>query len=225
MQRFAVIVAGGRGLRMNSEIPKQFLLLRGKPVLMHTLEAFYVAYPDMQIILVLPIDHIPTWQTLISDHGFKLNHTVVEGGAERFESVKNGLKRCTNGIVGIHDGVRPLITPELIRRCYEQAEERGSAIPVVPITQSLRKLDGERNVPFDRTGVHAVQTPQCFRVEALKLAYQKPFQKAFTDDATVYEAEHGSVHVLKGDELNLKITTLSDLHIAEAILAGTQQQG
>ncbi|MEZ4721345.1 MAG: 2-C-methyl-D-erythritol 4-phosphate cytidylyltransferase [Flavobacteriales bacterium] len=219
MKNSIVIVAGGKGSRMNSELPKQFMLLSDVPVLMHTLERFAQAIEDIHIVLVLPKDHISFWKGLCQQMDFDLHHEVVEGGKERFDSVKNGLTACPNeGVIGVHDGVRPLLTEELILRCYTEAAKYGSALPVVPITQSLRKMDGESSYAVDRKGMLNVQTPQCFGAEQIKAAYNQPFTPAFTDDATVFEAAGNAIHLVDGEETNVKITTQADLKIAEAIL-------
>lgn len=221
MKKYAVIVAGGKGSRMQSELPKQFLLLLDLPILMHTIERFAMALDDVQIVLVLPEDQIKFWKNMCAQMDFDIEHTIVSGGETRFHSVKNGLSACgNNGVVGIHDGVRPLISDQLIERCFAAAEEFDSALPVVPITQSLRKIDGDKNAAMSREGVVAVQTPQCFDLALLKAAFEREYQDAFTDDATVFEFAGHSVHLVEGEETNIKITTPADLAIAEAILLG-----
>lgn len=220
MVRSAVIVAGGKGLRMQTDIPKQFLELNGKPVLMHTIEQFYNAFDsNIQIVLVLPLDHQGYWKSLCNKLSFHIPHAVAHGGQTRFDSVKSGLSKCPDtGIVGIHDGVRPLISQELIQNCYSVAEEKGSALPVVAITQSLRKRELSTSHPIDREGMCAVQTPQCFDILSIRNAYESANHKDFTDDATVFEAADGQISLVDGEETNIKITTQADLKIAEAIL-------
>jgi 2-C-methyl-D-erythritol 4-phosphate cytidylyltransferase len=204
---------------MKSDLPKQFLLLLDAPILMHTLERFALAIEDIELIVVLPEQEQTTWKNLCGQMGFDLPHQVVTGGATRYDSVKNGLAACTeDGLVGIHDGVRPLVSEELIVKCFAAAETHGSALPVVPVTQSLRKVDGEQSAAMSREGVVEVQTPQCFRLETLKPCYSGPVQDHFTDDATVFEAHGHQVHLMEGEPTNLKITTQADLKIAEAIL-------
>lgn len=220
MKKYAVIVAGGSGSRMKSDIPKQFLTLAGKPVLMHTLERFSEALAPCEIILVLPENQQGFWANLCLEHSFKVPHQIVSGGETRFHSVKNGLNACANdGLVGIHDGVRPLISAAMIQRCYASAEKHGSGLPVVQITQSLRKVDGDSNKAISREGVVAVQTPQCFDLSLLKPAFEAEYHESFTDDATVFEHAGHSINLVEGEETNIKITTPADLAIAEAILA------
>lgn len=223
MERTALIVAGGRGTRMKSDLPKQFMLLLDIPVLMHTMERFAQADVNTQIILVLPPDQIDFWNKLCAQMDFDLPHQVVAGGETRFDSVKNGLAQCpTQGVIGIHDGVRPLVSIELIDACYQKAAEAGSAIPCVPIAQSLRKVAEDASHPIERDGVFAVQTPQCFTAASIIEAYEKAEHNAFTDDATVLEAANLGVNVIEGEPTNLKITTAADLLIAEALLSRSQ---
>lgn len=204
---------------MKSDLPKQFLLLLDAPILMHTLERFALAVDDITLIVVLPEQEQQTWRNLCMQMGFDLPHTVVTGGATRYDSVKNGLDACEDeGLVAIHDGVRPLVSEELIVHCFEAAKEHGSALPIVPVTQSLRKVEGDRSTAMLREGVVEVQTPQCFQLATLKPCYKGEAQDSFTDDATVFEAHGHSVHLVEGQPTNLKITTQADLKIAEAIL-------
>lgn len=219
MNRYALIVAGGKGARMKSELPKQFMLLLDVPVLMHTIERFALADESITIILVLPTDQISFWKGLCAQLDFDIEHTIIEGGKTRYNSVKNGLAACPDeGIVAIHDGVRPLVSIALIQTCIQTAQKHGSALPVLPITQSLRKVTEHSSHAMDRDGVMAVQTPQCFSLTLLKPSYNKPFEPAFTDDATVFEASGNNVHLVEGESTNIKITTPADLKIAEAIL-------
>ncbi|MEO7080313.1 MAG: 2-C-methyl-D-erythritol 4-phosphate cytidylyltransferase [Flavobacteriales bacterium] len=219
MERSTIIVAGGSGKRMGSTVPKQFLLLRGKPVLCHTIEAFYRFDADMQIIVVLPIEQMDAWTALCSKHGFTIHHTVVAGGAERFHSVGEGLKAVKHiGLVAVHDGVRPLVSLELIARCFAAAEEHGAAIPVVPLSSSVRELEDGGSHAVDRSRLRTVQTPQCFRVELLRKAFELPYDPVFTDEATLVERMGLAVHLLDGEELNIKVTTPVDLRVAEVVL-------
>lgn len=213
-------MAGGQGLRMGTSLPKQFIEVLGLPVLMHTLHKFdRVFNQDDSIVLVLPEDHIPYWKNLCAKHNFHVRHKIAKGGITRFESVKNGLACCNeHGTIGIHDGVRPLISERLITECFAQAEKTGSALPVEPISQSLRKIDGNSSRPLDRNGVVTVQTPQCFKAELIQNAYKTEFKATFTDDATVYESAGHIINMIAGEATNVKITTPSDLKIAEAIL-------
>lgn len=221
MKKYAVIVAGGKGSRMQSELPKQFMLLLDLPILMHTIERFLWAYEDIEIVLVLPKEQIPFWKNLCVQMDFLVDHEIVEGGETRFHSVKNGLAACPeNGLVAIHDGVRPMVSPELIQKCFVAAEEHVSALPVTPVTQSLRKVNGDESNAMSREGVVAVQTPQCFQLEPLKAAFEVDFHTSFTDDATVFEAAGHKIHLVDGEATNIKITTPDDLKLAEAVLGG-----
>lgn len=208
---------------MKSELPKQFMLLLDAPILMHTIERFAHAIPEINLILVLPEHEQATWTKLCRQMDFDIPHTIVNGGATRYDSVKNGLSACPNdGLVAIHDGVRPMVTEDLIQSCFTAAESFGSALPVVEIAQSLRKIEGESSRGISREGVVAVQTPQCFQLAVLKPCYLGEVQANFTDDATVFEAHGHTIHLVEGETTNLKITTQADLKIAEAILAMTR---
>ncbi len=219
MQRTTIIVAGGSGKRMGSAVPKQFLMLQGKPVLCHTIEAFHRFDADMQLIVVLPKEQMDAWAALCSEHGFTISHTVVAGGAERFHSVREGLNAVKHiGLVAVHDGVRPLVSVELIARCFAAAEEHGAAIPVVPVSSSVRELEDGGSHAVDRSRLRMVQTPQCFRVELLRKAFELPYDPAFTDEATLVERMGLAVHLVEGEERNIKVTTPLDLRVAEVLL-------
>jgi len=219
MQRSTIIVAGGTGKRMGSAVPKQFLLLQGKPVLCHTIEAFFRFDPDMQLIVVLTQEQMDAWEALCSKYHFEVEHTVVAGGAERFHSVGEGLKAVKNaGLVAVHDGVRPLVSAELIARCFAAAEEYGAAIPVVPVSSSVRKVEEGGSRAVDRSLLRIVQTPQCFQVELLRKAFELPYDPAFTDEATLAERLGAAVHLVDGEERNIKVTTPLDLRLAEVSL-------
>lgn len=216
---YALIVAGGKGLRMGSDLPKQFLPVGGKPVLMRTLEAFYTCNPEMQIILVLPRSQQPYWAQLCEEHSFSLPHVVVDGGETRYHSVKNGLAYVgSSGLVGVHDGVRPFVSQEVIARCYTLAAEKKAVIPVIDIVETVRHLEGEGSVTVNRDEYKLVQTPQVFDVDLLKQAYEQPYTPFFTDDASVVEAMGVPVHLAAGNRENIKITTPFDLKIASALL-------
>ncbi|WP_298524319.1 2-C-methyl-D-erythritol 4-phosphate cytidylyltransferase [uncultured Porphyromonas sp.] len=218
-ERYAIIVAGGRGLRMGGELPKQFLSLSGKPVLMRTLELFEGEVS--RIILVLPEDHIPFWQELCEQYHFTLSHTVALGGETRFHSVRSGLSHLPQeGLVAVHDGVRPLVSSALIRRSFEEAERSGAALPACPVTDSLRlRQDEGKSEAVDRSRYVAVQTPQTFDLGRLQQAYQQDYSPLFTDDASVYEAASlGSITLIDGEETNIKLTTPRDLLLAELLL-------
>jgi 2-C-methyl-D-erythritol 4-phosphate cytidylyltransferase len=221
---FALIVAGGKGLRMGSSLPKQFLPLAGRPLLMHSIEAFLEASPDIPVAVVLPGDQMDTWKRLCGEHRFDRPHTLVEGGPTRFQSVKNGLVAFEgDGLVAVHDGARPLIRPETIRRLYSEAAKSGSAIPVIPPKDSLRWEDESGNRVIDRNFVKLIQTPQVFGLEQLKAAYRLPYEVAFTDDATVWEKAGHAVHLTEGQESNIKVTRPGDLLLAEALMAGERR--
>jgi 2-C-methyl-D-erythritol 4-phosphate cytidylyltransferase len=219
MDRSTILVAGGVGKRMASRVPKQFLLLQGKPVLCHAIGAFHRFSPDMQLIVVLPKDQLAAWRTLCTEHRFSIPHTVVSGGAERFHSVQEGLKQVQHdGLVAVHDGVRPLVSVELIGRCFAAAEGHGAAIPVVPIGPSVRQVKGGSSEALDRAALRIVQTPQCFAVPLLRKAFELPFDPAFTDEATLVERQGTPVTLVEGEERNLKVTTPMDLRLAEVLL-------
>ena len=219
MKKFVIIVAGGSGSRMGTEIPKQFLELNGKPVLMHTIRIFHEFDPASEIILVLPPNQQQFWKALCLKYSFDLAHQVVSGGPTRFHSVKNGLAKIDeSGIVFIHDGVRPLVSAETLKRCLETAREKGNAIPVLPVHESLRKSEGETTVSVDRSLYFSVQTPQTFRTEQILEAFKQDFDPAFTDDASVAEKAGFSIQLVEGNRENIKITTPTDLIIAEAFL-------
>jgi 2-C-methyl-D-erythritol 4-phosphate cytidylyltransferase len=221
MKKYAVIVAGGSGLRMGTDIPKQFILLNRKPLLWYTLEAFLSAYNDMQIILVLPKENIPQGESISKDTGAAARINITAGGTTRFHSVQNGLALIANDIsvVFVHDGVRCLVTKELIQRCYKQAIEKGSAIPAVAATDSIRIIEDNAHSVADRNKVRIIQTPQTFLSTLLIPAFNTSYQPAYTDEATVVEASGKEVFLVEGDYENIKITRPTDLLIAEKILA------
>ncbi len=207
---------------MNSEVPKQFLPLDGKPVLMHTLERFHDFDATADLILVLPKDQIDTWQNLCTKHNFTLKHQITEGGSERFYSVRNGLKLTLreNALIAIHDGVRPFVSNTTLQNCFADAEKFGNAIPCVEIPDSLRKIADEKgkNSMVNRQEFRAIQTPQVFRAEVIHQAFEQEFSPAFTDDASVAEAAKNKIHLVAGNRENIKITTPFDLMIGEQIL-------
>ncbi|MBP7512274.1 MAG: 2-C-methyl-D-erythritol 4-phosphate cytidylyltransferase [Bacteroidia bacterium] len=220
LKRFAIIVAGGKGLRMGANLPKQFIELAGKPVLMHTLLSF-AEIQDLQLVLVLPKDHFSYWEKLCINHNFTTEHQIVEGGNTRFQSVKNGLLaikgKCS--LVAIHDGVRPLVSKDVILNSFTNAHEKGNAITVVPLKDSLRKQELLSNHSVNRANYYLVQTPQTFQYQLINEAYERASNDDnFTDDASVLEAYGSSINMVEGDYKNLKITTPEDLIIAEALL-------
>jgi 2-C-methyl-D-erythritol 4-phosphate cytidylyltransferase len=220
MKKFAVIVAGGSGLRMGGDLPKQFMMLNDKPVLYYTLKTFLDAYDDMQVILVLPVDYTDMGQEIIDAWFDKDRIRITAGGDTRFQSVKNGLLLTEDdSIIFVQDGVRCLLTKDLIRRCYDQALETGSAIPVIASLDSVRLKNESGNDAVERNSVKLVQTPQTFHGKILRSAYQIDYKDKFTDEATVVEAYGMKVTLVDGEEENIKITRPMDLVIAEMILS------
>lgn len=242
---YAIIVAGGRGLRMGADLPKQFMPIGGRPILMHTLEVFERAIPGIQLILVLPTDQQALWHNLCCQHAFTLKHTIVDGGATRFHSVFNGLRSIENvelsatpdgcSLVGVHDGVRPFVSVDVIRRCYDIARKGRAVVPVIPVVETVRQLsstvpqalsplttqrtDGDitsSSVTLDRSLLRLVQTPQVFPLDLLRRAYEQPYRETFTDDASVVEALGYPITLVEGNRENIKITTPFDLAVAEA---------
>lgn len=219
MRKYAVIVAGGKGLRMGTAVPKQFLELNGHPVLYHTIKAFLTAYADMHLVLVLPQDQLSYAQMVLQSFPERIDMTIVSGGETRYHSVQNGLKAVEGeAVIFVHDGVRPLVTPALIQRCYEQAVEKGSAIPAIPVADSVRVVDGEDSDPIDREAMRIIQTPQTFRSDVLLPAFEQVWQPSFTDEATVVEAHGTDVYLVAGERSNIKVTTPEDMVIAEALM-------
>lgn len=223
LPRYAVIVAGGRGLRMGGDLPKQFLPIGGKPVLMHTLEHFAPLVDAL--ILVLPEDHIPYWQALCAQYAFRLPVRLALGGETRWHSVRSALSLLPQtGWVAVHDGVRPFVSTELIEACFEGAESHGAALPALAVTDSLRQRgEAGESIAVERSHYVAVQTPQTFSLEQLQRAYALPYSPAFTDDASVYEAAgFGAPLLVDGERTNIKLTTPLDLALAELLLQGAK---
>lgn len=222
MKKYAVIVAGGSGSRMNSNIPKQFLLIRKKPVLFYTIDVFLKTYDDMEIILVLPEEHISKGQEIIDAYFDPLRISICPGGPTRFHSVQNGLSLINGeGIIFVHDGVRCLLTKELVKRCYNETKKMGSAIPVITSKDSVRLINGDAHIAVDRETVKLVQTPQTFHSKILLNAFKIDHKDKFTDEATVVEAFGIKVNLVEGEESNIKITTPADMILAEQLI----QQG
>ncbi|WP_455586229.1 2-C-methyl-D-erythritol 4-phosphate cytidylyltransferase [Bacteroides sp.] len=218
MTRTALIVAGGKGLRMGSDLPKQFLPIGGKPVLMHTIEAFHRFDETMKVILVLPQEQQAYWRELCYAHHFSIEHIVVDGGETRFHSVKNGLDYVESGLVGVHDGVRPFVSQQVIGRCYELAATKKAVIPVIDVVETIRHLTGAESETVNRSDYKLVQTPQVFDVELLKKAYAQEYTSLFTDDASVVEAMGVPVYMVEGNRENIKITTPFDLKISSVLV-------
>lgn len=221
MRKSIIIVAGGNGTRMGADIPKQFIELNGKPILMHTLDNLQAIYSSMQLVLVLPKDQFSYWEELKKKHQFETAHDLAEGGKTRFLSVKSGLQKVLNSdVVGVHDGVRPFASKQVIDACFEKASQNGAAIPVVPIVQSLRVVQNGQSNAVDRSNYCAVQTPQCFRTDTLKEAFAQADRVDYSDDATVVEEYGQSISMVDGNTENIKITTPMDLQLAQLIIAG-----
>lgn len=228
MKKYVLIVAGGKGLRMGGDLPKQFIPMNGKPILMHTLETFYKWDASAGQILVLPEDHQPYWNMLCKEIGCKVPHKIANGGTTRFHSVLNGLQLLQQEIgnnpdyqeeiiVGIHDGVRPFVSSEVITTCFAEASRCKAVIPTIPMIDSLRETDETGSHPVDRNRYMAVQTPQVFEYNLLMQAYGQLYNEQFTDDASVVEAAGHTIMTVPGNRENIKITTPFDLLVAEAL--------
>ena len=218
---YIIIVAGGKGLRMGSDIPKQFLPIGGKPVLMRTLARFREYSKDIQIILVLPEAQQEYWHQLCEEYHFDVEYTLANGGQTRFHSVQNGLAKVPDdaiGVVGVHDGVRPFPSIEVIRNCYTTAREKKAVIPVIPVVETVRHLEGDSSMTVPRDAYRLVQTPQTFDIQLLKAANRQPYNDGFTDDASVVEAFGYGITLVEGNRENIKITTPYDLKIAEVLI-------
>lgn len=216
--RYAIVVAGGKGLRMGSDLPKQFIPIQGKPVLLHTLDLFRTC---VQTVLVLPESHITYWQELCSQYADVPPHHIVLGGETRYHSVRNALEHLAGkeGLVAVHDGVRPLASTALIERCFSMAEATGNAIPTIPLVDSIRHCTPQGSVAVDRTQYLCVQTPQVFDLTQLQSAYAHGYQEHYTDDASVYEAHcTPPIAIVEGEERNIKLTRAQDLILAEYYL-------
>lgn len=218
MKKHIIIVAGGKGLRMGGDIPKQFLPVCGKPVLMRTLEAFRTYDPSIHIVLVLPVSQQAYWKELCQTYRFELPHDIADGGETRFHSVMNGLALVEgDGLVGVHDGVRPFVSQEVIACCYEEASRQKAVIPVVGVVETVRHLTDEGSETVPRDQYRLVQTPQVFDAALLRRAYQQEYTALFTDDASVVEALGEKVHLVEGNRENIKLTTPFDLKLAEIL--------
>lgn len=220
MKKYAIIVAGGSGTRMGGSVPKQFQILHKLPILMHTIEKFYKYDDTISIILVLPQSQVGYWHSLCDEYKFIIPHEIAIGGATRFQSVSNGLKHIKNdGIVAVHDGVRPLVSLETLNRCFEEALKFGTAIPVISPSESVRIVDGNKSHAIDRSTVRLVQTPQVFQTDILLRSYNTGYCDKFTDDASVVENAGFKIHTTEGNRENIKLTTPDDMIFAEAILS------
>jgi 2-C-methyl-D-erythritol 4-phosphate cytidylyltransferase len=213
-----IITAGGIGKRMGAVLPKQFMQIREKPVLMYTIERFYHFDPSMQLIVTLPETWVYHWEDLIHEFEFRIPHRVVLGGEERYHSIKNALDYCHGNYIAIHDGVRPLVSEETLENCLTALQSHKAVIPVIPLKESIRRLDGEQSAAVDRSHFVLVQTPQCFESSVLKAAYEQPYGPEITDDACLVEANGIPIYMVPGNEENIKITTQVDFSLADYLL-------
>jgi 2-C-methyl-D-erythritol 4-phosphate cytidylyltransferase len=218
MKLTVIITAGGIGKRMKSDLPKQFLLLKDKPIIMHTIERFLNYNSDFEILVSLPAEYIQFWKKICKDYSFTVEHTIVEGGKERYHSIKNALQKATGDLIFVHDAVRPLVSMKTLKEAEKCAIENNSAVPVLPMKDSLRKGDQKDSKHVDRSQFWMVQTPQVFKRELLIAAYKLPYSNQITDDASLVEKFGEKVHLSKGNEENIKITTPLDMEIAEFLL-------
>ena len=214
---YVIIVAGGKGLRMGSDIPKQFLPIAGKPVLMRTLERFRAYSSTLQIVLVLPEAQQDYWKQLCKQYDFKVDYQLANGGQTRFHSVQNGLALVPDDAVGVHDGVRPFPNIDVIRNCYDTARSAKAVIPVIPVVETVRLLKSEGSITVPRDQYRLVQTPQTFDIQLLKAANRQPYNDGFTDDASVVESYGHAITLVEGNRENIKITTPYDIIVAEAL--------
>lgn len=220
MENYVIIVAGGKGNRMKSGIPKQFIPINNKPILMHTIQNFRNYESKMKIILVIPADHIKLWKELCTEFHFDVEHQIVRGGKERFYSVKNGLKVVPmDALVLIHDGVRPLVSHQTIERAIETALKKGNAVPCIKVIDSMRRISADNSKIVNREEYRLIQTPQVFHASLIKHAYQKRYRKNFTDDASVLESFGVKINLVEGNQSNLKITQPIDITISEALIS------
>lgn len=219
MKQAVIIVAGGKGMRMGADIPKQFLPIAGKPILMKTLECFYSYNKNIQIVLVLPQTQQEYWRSLCKEYDFNVPHKVANGGETRFHSVKNGLEAVDKSaeLIGVHDGVRPFVSLQVIEDCYKEAQKSGAAIPVIDVFETVRHIKEGISATVPRNEYKLVQTPQVFNAELLRNAYTQPFTDFFTDDASVVEAYNHKIELVNGNRENIKITTPYDMKIAEVL--------
>ena len=220
MNKYVIIAAGGIGARMKSHVPKQYLSVNDVPIIIHTINKFQLAIPGIKIIVVLPSDRINSWEEFCNEHKFVFHHQICAGGETRFHSIKKGLELINgNAIVAIHDAVRPLVTVALIQEVFKHTESNGNAVPAIKMDQSIRVIDHGISKAVDRSIYRIIQTPQCFRVDELKKAYEQNYVDSFTDDAIVVEESGTKINLIEGDINNLKITTQQDMLIAETLIS------
>lgn len=213
-----IITAGGIGKRMGGSIPKQFLLLNDKPILMHTIERLHAFDPEAQLIVTLPEDYRKDWDEMCQKYAFQITHEIVSGGEERFDSIKNALEKATGEWIAVHDGVRPFVSKKVLEALFAEVKKQRAVIPVIPVKETLRMADGETNATVYRDHYRIVQTPQVFEAKLIKKAYEQPYATTFTDDATVVESIGARVFLVPGNDENIKITTPLDLNVAALIL-------
>ncbi|MEY3084290.1 MAG: hypothetical protein RL037_470 [Bacteroidota bacterium] len=213
-----IITAGGIGKRMESDLPKQFITIGAKPILMHTIELFHNIDKEIEIFLTLPSAWKGYWETLVDKHYFRIPHAVISGGEERFFSIKNALNRVTGDFVAVHDGVRPFASQELIKNSFRALEKHKVVVPVIQIKESIRFVKNETTHALNRSEYRLVQTPQCFHTDVLKQIYEQPYDESFTDDASLAERMGLPIHLIEGNEENIKITTRFDMQVAETLL-------
>lgn len=218
LKKSIIITAGGSGKRMGVKMPKQFMNLNDKPILMHTIGRFYKINPEFEIIITLPEKHLKTWKDLCIKHKFKVPHHTVNGGKERYHSVKNALAFSSGDLIAIHDGVRPVISRKLVDELFELAEKKGAVVPTIELNESLRKVSEKNFKSVDRSKYRIVQTPQVFKADILKKAYQITYSKNITDDATLVEKTGQKIHLIEGDVNNIKITYPRDMMLVERLL-------
>lgn len=220
VEEHVIIVAGGTGSRMKNKLPKQFIVLNGKPIILHTINRFLSYNKQINIVIALQRQYFEYWKNLCKTYNFERKHQVVEAGEERYFTVKNALEvvSSSDGIVAIHDAVRPMVSVKTISLCFEKAKAKNNCIPTVPLFDSIRKITTRKTKALNRNNYVAVQTPQCFGVDKIIQAYQQPYKKSFTDDASVYEAFGEKIFTIEGNFENRKITTPTDLFLAECLL-------
>ena len=219
MSVFSIIItAGGIGRRMGGDLPKQFLEIVGKPILMHTLELFHSYDSTAQLVLTLPEEWKSFWEDLLRKHSCEIPHLVVDGGKERYFSIKNALDLCSGDFIAVHDGVRPLVSFKTIERCFLAVQELGQVVPVLPVKESLRFIKENISKSLDRTAYFTAQTPQCFKKSVLVEAYKIPFHSGITDDASLVEEAGYFIHSVEGNEENIKVTTPLDIILADFLL-------
>lgn len=218
VEKSIIITAGGIGTRMGTDLPKQFLVIGGKPVLIHTLELFYKYDPEIEIILTLPNEWRGYWETILDKFYCRVPHVVVSGGEERYHSIQNALKRCSGQMIAVHDGVRPFVSFETLNRCFEALIEKDAVVPVLNLKESLRQVTENETFAVNRSEFKMVHTPQCFKSEVLRKAYDQSFHEKVTDDACLVEETGVKITLVESNEENIKLTTPFDLLIAEMII-------